>query len=75
MGLNLADHHGPVDPEHVEVKPGRRVYVHVARGALTVNRVALEAGDALKLVDLTTLKLQGGRAAEVLVFDLPGGEP
>jgi redox-sensitive bicupin YhaK (pirin superfamily) len=56
----------------LEVERGRRVYVHVARGALSANGVALETGDALKLTETTTLTLQGGRNAEVMVFDLPG---
>ncbi|MGQ3056896.1 MAG: pirin family protein [Nevskia sp.] len=51
---------------------GRRAYVHVARGALQVNGVALGAGDALKLAATTELRLDRGRDAEVLVFDLPG---
>jgi redox-sensitive bicupin YhaK (pirin superfamily) len=51
---------------------GRWIYVHVARGALTANGVALDAGDALKLTDASTLRLQNGRDAEVIVFDLPG---
>jgi hypothetical protein len=58
----------------LEFAPGRRVYVHLARGALTANGVALQAGDALQLTDTGTLSLQAGRDAEVLVFDLPGGE-
>jgi quercetin 2,3-dioxygenase len=58
----------------LEVERGRRVYVHVARGALSVNGVALETGDALKLTETTTLTLQGGRNAEILVFDLPGDD-
>ena len=56
----------------LNVKPGRRIYVHVARGAITANGSALEAGDGLKLADTTALKLESGRDAEVLVFDLPG---
>jgi redox-sensitive bicupin YhaK (pirin superfamily) len=52
--------------------PGRRGYVHVARGTLSVNGTALTAGDALKLTDTSPITLAGGRAAEVLVFDLPG---
>ena len=31
------------------VGEGRRIYVHVARGRVTANRIALEAGDALKV--------------------------
>ena len=49
---------------------GRRVYVHVARGALTVNGEALAAGDAAMIVDAGTVTLGQGRDAEVLLFDL-----
>lgn len=52
---------------------GRRVYVHVARGAVTANDVELQAGDALKLTGVDELTLREGRDAEVLVFDLSGG--
>ena len=55
----------------LEVRPGRLIYVHVARGAIRANGAALDTGDALKLTDVTTLVLQDGRGAEVLVFDLP----
>jgi quercetin 2,3-dioxygenase len=55
----------------LDVKSGRRLYVHVARGALVANGVALEAGDALKVTDGTQLRLEQGKDAEVLVFDLP----
>jgi quercetin 2,3-dioxygenase len=54
----------------LEVGPGRRLYVHVARGALRANGVALDSGDALKLAETPGLTLQDGRQAEVLVFDL-----
>ena len=52
------------------LQAGRRAYVHVARGALTVNGEALTAGDAAMIVDTTTVTLEQGRDAEVLVFDL-----
>jgi len=55
----------------LEVRSGRLIYVHVARGAIRANGTALDTGDALKLTDVTTLALQDGRGAEVLVFDLP----
>ena len=51
--------------------PGRRAYVHVARGALAVNGVPLEAGDAAKIEAEAEIRLDRGRGAEVLVFDLP----
>jgi hypothetical protein len=50
--------------------PGRRAYVHVARGAAVVNGEALEAGDALK-TDRPEVAIERGAAAEVLLFDLP----
>jgi redox-sensitive bicupin YhaK (pirin superfamily) len=53
---------------------GRKGYVHVARGALTVNGHALSAGDAL-LSDGGPLVLEPAAAGEVLVFDLPGRWP
>jgi redox-sensitive bicupin YhaK (pirin superfamily) len=49
---------------------GRRAYVHVARGRITVNGEALDAGDAAKLTDATEVKLENGHEAEVLLFDL-----
>jgi quercetin 2,3-dioxygenase len=55
----------------LDVAPGRLVYVHVARGTVHANGVALEAGDALKLSETPQLQLQHGRDAEALVFDLP----
>jgi len=45
-------------------------YVHVARGRVDVNGHLLEAGDALKTAG-GDIVVGGGRAAEVLVFDLP----
>jgi hypothetical protein len=56
----------------LQVRRGRRIYVHVARGALTANGVVLEAGDALQVTRGTDLHLEHGKEAEVLVFDLPG---
>ena len=56
----------------LEIAPGRRAYVHLARGALVVNGNALEAGDALQVTDAAKLTLQSGKEAEVIVFDLAG---
>ena len=50
--------------------PGRRAYVHVARGMVTANGERLEAGDALKVADASEVVLERGQDAEVLVFDL-----
>ncbi len=56
----------------LQVAPGRRMYVHVARGSLEANGVALGTGDGLGLTDEQRLHIAQGRDAEVLVFDLPG---
>jgi quercetin 2,3-dioxygenase len=53
------------------VAPGRRAYVHVARGAANVNGVPLGAGDAVRIEDETEVRIDAGRDAEVLLFDLP----
>lgn len=55
----------------LEVPEGRRIYLHVARGAIEANGVELAAGDALKLADASKLTLRSGHDAEVLVFELP----
>jgi redox-sensitive bicupin YhaK (pirin superfamily) len=52
------------------IADGRLGYVHVVRGRVDVNGQALEAGDALKTT-AGNIVIGGGRAAEVLVFDLP----
>ena len=51
--------------------PGRRAYVHVARGTARVNGIALAAGDAAKITGEAAVVLDRATAAEVLVFDLP----
>jgi len=49
----------------------RQVYVHVARGAVSVNDSAVNTGDGVKLVDVEHVALSAGNDAEVIVFDLP----
>ncbi|MBC3869680.1 pirin family protein [Undibacterium oligocarboniphilum] len=55
----------------IRLSPQRLTYVHLARGALSVNGVPLQEGDAVKLQDESSLHLSAGKQAEVLVFDLP----
>jgi redox-sensitive bicupin YhaK (pirin superfamily) len=55
----------------LSIAPGRTLYVHVARGTVTANGTALNAGDAVTLTDTEKLELNRGQQAEVLVFDLP----
>jgi hypothetical protein len=51
-------------------RPGRRTYVHVIRGEVTVGGQPLRSGDALKIDGETQVRLEKGRDAEVLLFDL-----
>ena len=53
-----------------KLAPGRRAYVHVARGGLRVNGQALQAGDALMVSDEPGMDLALATRAELLVFDL-----
>lgn len=54
----------------LDLAPGRRAWVHVARGSITVNGIELAGGDAVAITDETRVALSGGKDAEVLVFDL-----
>ncbi len=59
------------EEEALPLASGRRAYVHVARGALRVNGTDLAPGDGLRLMEVEALRIDAGRDAEVLVFDLP----
>jgi redox-sensitive bicupin YhaK (pirin superfamily) len=54
----------------LSLDPARKAYVHVARGQLRANGMALGAGDGLGLEGETRLRLEAGSGAEVIVFDL-----
>jgi quercetin 2,3-dioxygenase len=60
------------DDERVvhKLSAGRKAYVHVARGAVTVNGQPLGSGDALKADGESEVVIERGDNAEVLVFDL-----
>ncbi len=53
------------------IAPGRRAYVHVARGEIAVDGQRLAAGDAAMITNADGAVLSDGRNAEVLAFDLP----
>ncbi|MBI4082528.1 MAG: pirin family protein [Candidatus Lambdaproteobacteria bacterium] len=52
------------------LKPGRHAWVQVARGALDLNGVALQAGDGAALSGETALRLNATEPTELLLFDL-----
>jgi redox-sensitive bicupin YhaK (pirin superfamily) len=55
----------------IELAPGRRAYVHLARGKASVDGKVLQAGDALKS-EAGAIEITDGDDAEILLFDLPG---
>lgn len=59
-----------IESTALPVSAGRRIYVHLIRGDLRVNGITLTAGDAAMLTDEPMLRLDNGRNAEVLVFEL-----
>lgn len=54
-----------------QLAPGRRAYVHVARGQVAVNGTLLAAGDGAKISEVGVVTLDQARDAEILLFDLP----
>ncbi|MFN4998816.1 MAG: pirin family protein [Betaproteobacteria bacterium] len=50
--------------------PERKAYVHLIRGRLNVNGVALAGGDGLMIESEREVAFGGGDQAEVLLFDL-----
>jgi hypothetical protein len=50
--------------------PGRKAWVHVARGSVTLEGHSLDEGDGVAVSDEADLKLVGRGDAEVLLFDL-----
>ena len=49
----------------------RRAWVHVARGNVAVNGVALGDGDGARIENESLVRIEGRGNAEVLFFDLP----
>ena len=62
---------GPGDSLAHPLAKRRAAYVHLIRGALTVNGTPLKGGDALKLAGEANVSLSDAEDAEVLLFDLP----
>ena len=62
---------GGADATHT-LKPNRHAWVQVARGGVTLNSVAMKAGDGAAVSQEEQLRLRAdeGEGAELLVFDL-----
>ena len=53
-----------------KLQPGRKVWLHVARGAIEVGGERLSAGDAAAIVDEESILVRAREPAEVLLFDV-----
>ena len=53
-----------------QIQSGRKVWVHVARGNVTLNGQPLQAGDGAAISDEQSLSFKHGDQAEVIVFDM-----
>ena len=60
----------PGDRVRWDLAPGRHAWVHVARGALSVNGTPVSTGDGVALSDEAAVELAASADSEVLVFDL-----
>lgn len=53
-----------------EIQPDRHAWVQVARGKVTLNGLALEAGDGAAISEESFVEIIGKENAEILLFDL-----
>lgn len=51
--------------------PARLAYVHLVRGELQLNGLAMSAGDGAKIAEESALHFVASQDSEVLLFDLP----
>ena len=65
----------PVSKVRHAFGPGRRAWLHVARGSATVNGTELVAGDGAAIEGETAIELASSASGEVLLFDLPAVGP
>lgn len=57
--------------DNVAIETGRRIWIQVVKGDVTVNGHPVTTSDALAIWDESALTLEASSAAEVLLFDLP----
>lgn len=62
---------GESDQLKQSLATGRTAYVHVIRGQVEVNGVALSSGDALKIKNTAEVDFTNAKEVELLFFDLP----
>ncbi|MFV9688852.1 pirin family protein [Pantoea sp. KXB45] len=59
------------EQDNVAIETGRRIWIQVVKGDVTVNGHPVTTSDALAIWDESALTLEASSAAEVLLFDLP----
>jgi redox-sensitive bicupin YhaK (pirin superfamily) len=62
-----------LDPDNEAVhtlRPGRKAWLQVAKGEVSVGEETLKAGDAAALTDMTQIQVRSRAPSEVLLFDL-----
>ncbi len=67
-------HVSSLDPENriqFELAPGRRAYLFVINGNLTLNGESLETGDQARIRDESALTIQSQSDTELILLDLP----
>ncbi|WP_426607723.1 pirin family protein [Pantoea anthophila] len=62
---------GAGEQDNVAIEPGRRIWIQVVKGNVSVDGNAVTTSDALAIWDESALTLEASTAAEVLLFDLP----
>ena len=60
-----------VERGEIDLPAGRRAWLHLARGEVSVDGMRLQAGDGASTAGPVHLELQEGNGAELLLFDLP----
>jgi quercetin 2,3-dioxygenase len=58
------------ESQALEIPEGRHAYVHVARGTVLLNGLALRDGDGARVRQERGLIVSDGDSAELLIFDL-----
>jgi redox-sensitive bicupin YhaK (pirin superfamily) len=53
------------------LKPGRRAFLYVIDGEVTLNGQRLGAGDQARVTEVTELDIAGGSEGEIILIDLP----
>jgi quercetin 2,3-dioxygenase len=75
IGQDAGLHVGLLDGDEViehALPEQRTAWLHLARGAMTLNGEALQAGDGAAIRSERELTLRGGANAEFVLWDLPG---